>query len=298
MIDTAQFNYYRNVQLWPLANEFNYEEWLNNFDEGGEREIAIKILDFFMFFPDSLINQMFATVIGKCGYYFQRVRGSWSEEQFKTDCWYSFVPGEEVKTTDSGYIFQRKLRDNLYIPESQLLSYEQLQEKLSSDKNLNVILVDDFVGSGHQTYVAWSCEGRKYKDKTLSEWAEANGHCVTYAPLIVNYIGKEFIRTCCRNLELTYIHELTPEFNLFSKDCPCWEGDEVLFQSAMELIARKSRDLKIPFTDGKTVIDVQGYHKQGLAIAFSHGIPDACPPIFYWETKDWKPLMNRVYSRP
>ena len=298
MTDTIQFDYYRNVQLWPLADEFNYEAWLNNFAEGEERDIAIKILDFFMFFPDSLINQMFATVIGKCGYYFQRMRGGWSEEQFKNDCWYSFIPGEEKKTTDSGYLFQRKLRDNLNIPESQLLNYEELQEKLSEEKNLNVVLVDDFVGSGHQTYVAWSHEKRKYKDKTLSEWTEANGHCVTYAPLVVNYIGKDFIKRECKNLYLTYIHELTPEFNLFVKECPCWEGKEDVFKDAMKIIKRKSMDLNIPFTGCTDVIDVQGYRKQGLAVAFSHGIPDACPPIFYWETKDWKPLMNKVYSRP
>ena len=298
MADTTQFDYYRNVQLWPLADEFNYEEWLNNFAEGEERMIAIKILDFFMFFPDSLINQMFATVIGKCGYYFQRMRGGWSEEQFKTDCWYSLIPGEDVKTSDSGHIFHRKLRDNLHIPESKFLDYQQLQEKLSSEQNLNVILVDDFVGSGHQTYVAWSHEKRKYNDKTLSEWAEANGHCVTYAPLVVNYTGKNVIKHECKNLELTYIHELTPEFNLFVKDCPCWGGDINLFKKAMNLIARKSIGLKIPFSGGTNVTDVQGYNKQGLALAFSHGIPDACPPIFYWETKDWKPLINKVYSRP
>ena len=55
--------------------------------------------------------------------------------------------------------------------------------------------------------------------------------------------------------------------------------------------------LNIPFTNGGQVNDVKGYREQGLALAFEHGIPDACPPIFYWETGDWKPLMNRVYSR-
>lgn len=66
----------------------------------------------------------------------------------------------------------------------------------------------------------------------------------------------------------------------------------------MKLIERKSLDLGIPFTGGSDVIDVQGYKQQGLALAFAHGMPDACPPIFYWETSTWKPLMNKVYQRP
>lgn len=65
----------------------------------------------------------------------------------------------------------------------------------------------------------------------------------------------------------------------------------------MNLIFEKSKMLNIPFTNGGQVNDVKGYREQGLALAFEHGIPDACPPIFYWETGDWKPLMNRVYSR-
>ena len=51
---TKQFKYYRDTHLWPLADDFNFEEWLNNFAEGEERDIAIRILDFFMFFPKSV----------------------------------------------------------------------------------------------------------------------------------------------------------------------------------------------------------------------------------------------------
>lgn len=293
---TQQYKYFRDVQLWPLAQDLNYEEWLNNFAEGEERDIAMRILDFFMFFPDNLINQMLATVIGRCGYFFMRRRGGWSNEQFKNDCWYSFIPGEELRPTDSGALFMRKLRDNLGIPENRIISYEKLHEVLKTEKNQNVILVDDFVGSGHQTYVAWSL--RKPLGHTLEEMSALNGHCVTYAPLVVNCIGKEVIDNDCPGLELTCIHTLTKDFNIFLPTCPCWEGDKVLYMKAMHLIEVKSMSLGIPFTGGADVIDVLGYKKQGLALAFAHGMPDACPPIFYWETEKWKPLMNKVYQRP
>lgn len=43
--------------------------------------------------------------------------------------------------------------------------------------------------------------------------------------------------------------------------------------------------------------DEKGFNKQGLAIAFEHGTPDAIPALFYWETEDWTPLINKVYIR-
>ena len=222
-----QFKYYRDVRLWPLADDLNYEQWLNNFADGEEKNIALHILDFFIFFPDSLINQMLATVIGKCGYFFQRRRGSWDDDKFRTDCLYSFIPGEELKPTDSGYLFQRKLRDNLGIPEDRIISYMDLHKTLATTTEQNVILVDDFVGSGHQTYVAWGL--RAPYGKTLSQWAAAKNHCVTYAPLVVNYIGKDAINNVCPDLELTYIHALTKDFNIFQPTCPCWNGDKGLY---------------------------------------------------------------------
>lgn len=292
---TSLFKFYRDVCLWPLSDEFNYDEWLSNFQTNDERDIAIKLLDYFVFIPDRHINQMLATVIGKCGYFFQHQRGEWSIEQFKTDCWYSFIPGEEQSPTDSGYLFNRKLRDNLFIPEDRILNNNAIHKKMETTKQQNFILVDDFVGSGHQTCSAWSSE---VEGKTLSQRAMENGHCVIYAPLIVNYLGKEMIEQDCKNLGLTYIYTLGPERNIFSKQCPCWLGDEDLWKKATDLICRKSMVLGIPFSGGMKVTDVRGYQEQGLAIAFEHGMPDACPPIFYWETDFWKPLVHKVYSRP
>ena len=297
-MDTERYKYYRETQLWPLADDLNYEQWLDNFAEGEEKDIARRILDFFIYIPDKLINQMLATVIGKCGYYFKRQRGAWTDNDFKTNCWYSFVPGEELKPTDSGYVFNRKLRDKLHIPEERIINYSELQEKLAISTNQNVILVDDFVGSGHQTLVAWTLRRYKTTNKSLQETAADNNHCVVYSPLIVNQKGYETIINNCHGLGLVYIHLLNNQYCLFDKDCPCWGGDDSIYQKAIKLIEDKSVALKIPHTGGANPIDFKGYQEQGLAIAFEHGMPDACPPIFYWETANWKPLIKKVYSRP
>lgn len=289
-----RFRYYRETQIWPLAKDLNYEQWLENFSDD-EKDIAKRILDFFIYIPDGFINHMLATVLGKCGHVFKKLLGSWSDDDFKYNCWYSFIPGEEMKPTDSGYLFNRKLRDKILIPEKQILDFQSLYLKLYNEHNLNVILVDDFVGSGNQTIVAWR---HKYPYGSLQDIVKVNNHQVIYAPLIVNKIGYDCIKAYCEDLCLVYIYLLGEDYSLFNKDCPCWNGDFDFFRKGTKLIYEKSKTLGIPSTGGEDVIDLKGYREQGLAIAFEHGIPDACPPFFYWETMYWKPLMNKVYNRP
>lgn len=297
-VTIEKFNYFRYTQTWPLANDLNYEQWLANFAEGDERNIAHRILDYFIYFPDSHINQMLATVIGKCGYFFKQQRGAWSDSDFKNNCWYSFVPGEELRPTDSGYVFNRKLRDIIHIPENRIVDFNTLCSELAMTTNHNVILVDDFVGSGHQTWVAWTQQKFPPANESLQKITKDNNHIVIYAPLIVNEIGYEKIINDCLGLGLTFIYFLDKESSLFDKNCPCWNGDDVLYQKGVELIIEKSSKLGIPSSGGAKVIDVKGYREQGLALAFEHGMPDACPPFFYWENDEWKPLVKKVYSRP
>ena len=59
MIDlTNKFKFYQDIRLWPKNSDFNYEAWLDNFDAGEERNLAQCILDFFIFFPDDIIDQL------------------------------------------------------------------------------------------------------------------------------------------------------------------------------------------------------------------------------------------------
>ena len=212
--EIGRYQYFRETHLWPLAESLNYEQWLANFSNGTEKEIALRILDFFTYIPDCMVNQMLATVIGKCGYYFKRYRGSWDDNDFKKNCLYSFIPGEDLKPTDSGYLFNRKLRDILHIPERQIIAYTALQKSMAQKQNLNIILVDDFVGSGQQTCVAWNMQKDETTQQTLQELALKNNHKIVYAPLIVNHIGQEKIQKDCHGLDLTFIHRLNQSYSL------------------------------------------------------------------------------------
>ena len=83
-------------------------------------------------------------------------------------------------------------------------------------------------------------------------------------------------------------------FNVNSIYC---NGDETVFERFINMMVRIAKELNIPITYGNHVNDFQGFGQQGLALAFNHGIPDACPAFFYWDTATWKPLKKRPYHR-
>lgn len=295
MDELSTYQFYQEMHLWPLTTELNYEQWLNNFNEGEDRNIARQILDFFVFVPDIHVDQMLQTVVGKCGYFFKEKVKAWTHEHFFTDCWYSFIPGEKPSFTDSGYIFTRKLRDVVGIPENHIVGFDNLIASiLKGEPIYNIILVDDFVGSGAQCYEAWNLH--EIEDHTLSDIAKRNDLNIVYAPLIVNDMGRKRIELYCEGLKLEYIHLLKEEYNLFNVNGLCWNGDQILYNKWCALFDKICQQENIPLTNGNNVNDGRGFGEQGLAIAFSHGIPDACPAFFYWSSDTWKPLIKKHYQ--
>lgn len=295
-----RLKFFRETQLLPSAKGFDFENWLDNFQTPKDKEIAVQVLDNFIYIPDELIDQMLRTVVGRCGYYFSKCDPSWKHGSFKDNCWYSFVQGENPDdVTDSGYIFTRKLREVLNIPDERILKFEHLFKKLEDNAAVpqNVILVDDFVGTGAQTDKAWNEHKFGSLNLTLTEHECSSHHRIVYAPLVVNEMGLSRIESSCPNLHLEYIHKLGNEYSLLNVNGLCWKGDYAKYYKFLELLKRVAINEGIPNKDGEHVNDIFGYGKQCLSIAFSHGIPDACSAFFYWETETWKPLKKRPYHR-
>ena len=291
---------FREMLLLPKPKDLDFENWLENFQQQDEKEIAARILKHFIYFSDDLIDQMLRAVVGRCGYYFTQNDPKWNHNSFKNECWYSFVQGENPDdATDSGYIFTRKLREVLNISDSRIIKFEALFKKLEDNTCApqNVILVDDFVGSGAQTDEAWNVHSLGSLNMTLNELQSRFNHRIIYAPLVVNDMGLSRIKRCCYNLHLEYIYHLSSEYNLFNVDGLCWSGDQDLYKRFLIMLSRIAKEQKIPITGGNHVNDMQGFGQQGLTLAFHHGIPDACPAFFYWNTATWKPLKQRPYHR-
>lgn len=296
MRDRAKF--FQNVHVWPLSEHLNYNGWLNNFSDGRERTVAAHILDFFTYYPSRMVDKLLRISIGQAGQLLSTKLSGWEHTDLKHRCLYSFIPGESYSATDSGFLFTRKLRDAAGIPEDRIIRFEQIPQALASSHSPTaIIFVDDFVGSGNQCLTAWTKMKFSAWGKTLQEVAARSDHVFVYASLVANKTGYECIKNNCVGLDLSVVHILGSEYNMFSKDCICWGGDNDFFREGVQLILDKSKALGIPFSNGNDVRDVRGYREQGLALAFEHGAPDAIPSFFYWCQNGWTPLIQKRYER-
>ncbi len=296
ILKRAQF--FQTVHVWPLSDELNYEGWLGNFKGESEVKLASLMLDFFSYYPRKMINHMLINSIQNAGHKLLNEIPGWKHSDFNTRCIYSFVPGENQNVSDSGYLFTRLLREVLEIPEDRLVDYKALPHELDKLRlPTPVVFVDDFIGSGSQCYKAWNINTNPHNMKTLRQIANDYGHIFIYAPLVVNHTGYKVITDNCPALGLAPTHILGPEYNLFDPSCYCWNGNNDLYKSGVDLILSKSLDLGIPFTNGRCTYDAKGFGEQGLALKFEHGAPDATIPLFYWCHENWTPLFNKTYQR-
>lgn len=290
--------FFQSVQVWPRTQILNYTGWINNFKTEEDKKIACQILDFFIYFSTDMVDNLFNSSIEKAGSELSKIFTDWKHSDFFDRCIYSYIPGENPNISDSGYEFVRKLKEVLGIPEDRFIEYNQIAETLDSIKKPTpVILVDDFIGSGAQCFKAWNRNRNDYNNKTLKEISEEDGHVFVYAPLIVNHIGYDRITKDCPSLILAPTHILGPEYNLFNRECICWNGDLDNYNAGVALILRKSKELGIPSTNGIDTQDVMGFKKQGLAIMFEKFAPDAVPAFFYWCHDSWTPLFSKYYER-
>lgn len=69
---TEQLKTFRELLLLPKPKELDFENWLENFSNQDEKELASHILKQFIYFSDDIIDQMLRVVVGRCGYFFMK----------------------------------------------------------------------------------------------------------------------------------------------------------------------------------------------------------------------------------
>jgi hypothetical protein len=292
---TDRLSFFQTVQLLPLTHELNFQGWLKNFEKGEDRYIASLIADFFIYYPDFLVDNLMESAMQNIGYELSKRLSYWHHNFLYDKCYYSYIPGEVPEKSDSGILFTRKLKD-MGVPPNRVIDFDKIYETLLSESFLTpIIFIDDFVGSGQQCHSAWN-KNRKNQGKTLNEIQKEIGNLFIFAPLVANEIGEEAIGENCPNLIFSPVHTLGNEYNLFHKSCYCWKGDDRLYEKGVELIETYSKKLGITDNKGSHTEDVRGYYNQGLAIKFKSGAPDAVPAFFYWEKKGWTKLFTKLYD--
>lgn len=287
--------YFVDVQVWPLPTELNTDAWLGNFTEE-DLPYAALLLDSFLYLPPRMVDALFLSAIQGVSQqfadrHFAAARDRWTA--LLNNAIFCAVTGEEPNPTDSGYLFARKLRQVVGVPEERVAEPATCIEILEQGLARAVFFIDDFVGSGNQFLTLWRREygngtSRMSFERLAKKRPELRMH---YCPLIATADGARTLQDECGHLVLHPAHILDPRSGPLHSQSSAFP--EELRDAAQTMIKRVSLALGIPDTDGRDPEDWQGYRKQGCALAFAHGIPDATLPIFYWE-KNWKPLLRRT----
>ena len=274
-----------NVRVWPLKSALNPRRWLRNF-ENHEREVAVHLLDQFMYFSEELLDAAFFAG-------FQRLSVSMLDPQHPLGLnlqWENFlssvlvtpVLGEQDNIADSGRVFGRKARQVLGLSEDHLLEpHKAVPMAKSSGRPL--VFVDDFVGTGQQMIKTW---------ETLDlDAVVTSGVPIFYAPALATTYGLQAILERCKGVYLSPGQLIPTEYSATAKNSMLWPAGKA--EEWLDIVRLASMRAGIPDTNGDSVDDWQGFHKLGLALAMHGSVPDATLALFRWEGNGWNPLIKR-----
>ncbi|MEJ1177178.1 hypothetical protein WA845_23290 [Agrobacterium sp. CMT1] len=288
-------DHFRDFSVWPRQQDFNVESWLQNFDNS-EMYIAKRLLSSFTYFNKPMTGALMRHSIQKF------LSAAWDRGGFPEppaalntgDVCFVKCEGEDPRATDSGNLFARKLRDELRIPDKNIMA--PLEALRTAGLFRHFVFVDDFVGSGNQ-FLDTLC--RKHSSvkpyESFSALLADNKHTVSYCPCVAtSYAQYTRIAPVFPQVSLYPAHVLVPDHNATSSSSRVWHGMETSeAQAAIDVLRAISERAGYDKDDGGQ--DAwHGFHKLGLTLGFEHGIPDASLPIFFSERNGWRPLMRRA----
>jgi len=225
---SSKCSYFTDVQLWPISTHLDPEGWLTNFVDS-EMEHAVHLLSGFLFYSNALVSELFRSAFQRLSRSitdpaqpYVRTEAVW--KSFRQNVLITYVTGEQPNPTDSGLLFARRARQDLEIPQSQIMAPELVLERLISHGPRPVVFVDDFVGTGEQFVATWHREYSLSKGREVSFAAYSNmrGSSFYYCPVICTTKGRDTILNNCNRLNLRPAHELGEEYSVFDERSLFW----------------------------------------------------------------------------
>lgn len=284
-------------QLWPFGGTVDPNGWLSNFTLAEEKH-ALHLLNSFVLFSERLTDQMLVSGFQDISNRMRRPEETGDSLALRWRCLcdemiVTHVDGDDQSPAESGPTISRRFRQALNLPKARVMAPSLALQHLNNGRNKPLIFVDDLAGTGVQFEAMWS---RSYPlgaglNISFRELAESRPDLVVYyCPAIATEEGVKNIEAKCSPVVVNPGNLLTRHHNVLAADSILWPIE--MKESGPEFVREASERAKIPDQLGKRS-DWRGFHQLGLAIAFSHGIPDSTLPIFWWSEHGWKPLMRR-----
>ncbi len=286
-------DYFASIGVWPLKSVLDPEPWLSNFRRD-ELNHALYLLNSFLYFSNTLVDEIFCGAIRTLSRLLMTqddtrdsLKAKWGT--FIDSAIITYITGEVPSPVDSGQQFARKAR-TMGIDEERIKTPEEVCFILGNKANAPIIIVDDFIGSGHQFFETWD---RRYgvKRQSLREVGSINSN-IYLCPAFCTEFALDELKAECPRLTVNPGHLIPKNYSALADDSVVWPSS--LRSTAAVFIQSASNRAGIPDTGGSTPEDWRGFAKLGLTIAFEGSIPDATLPLFYWEHNGWHPLLKRT----
>jgi hypothetical protein len=289
-------NSFVDFQLWPIRSELDPEGWLGNFTEA-EQAHALHLLNAFIYFSHDLTRDIFlssfqsiSSSLRERNHDFVPVRDSW--RNFCDNLVVTYITGEVPSPTDSGYIFARMARQFLGISQNRIFEPKEALRLLVEGQKRPVLFVDDFVGTGQQFVATWErlYDVGQTAHSSFKLFAASQGGQFFSCPVLSTAHGAAEISRSCPQVKTIPGNILDPKYSALHPNSVVWPDS--LRATGAAFIREASRRAGIPDKNGG-VDDWRGFNKQGLCVGFSHSIPDATLPLFYWNQNAWIPLRRK-----
>lgn len=263
-----------SARLKNLASPLDILKWLNNFQDDEIKyaiEIASNLTVFSTYEIEEIINSSLDNIYPKLD---------------KNEILIIHPVGNFGKSGSMvTYFFQkthyfRKNKNKVKMLPS-LVNYEYEEDKI-----YNLVLLDDFVGSGNTV--------SKYLDDSIKPIRDQFKD--------INFIGIAAMKLGYQKLKKQFKNIEIPDSNIFKK---AFSSDASYFGYRKY---RKHRELsykygelltsptKIRSDNSKKFGAALGYENSQALVAFSHGSPNNTLPIIWANKNDWFPLIPRFFS--
>lgn len=283
-----------DLHAWP-PSKIDVHGWLQNFD-ASERTYASHMLGHFMFFSDEIVDALFLSAFQSLSNRFRshwcnRITANRSWNEFLSKAIITIVQGEAPNPTDSGFLFARKARQVLGVPEDQIFSPDEALKAAADGFDGPIIFVDDFVGSGEQFLSTWKVkrEISGHGSMAFQDLPRKQDQMIAYCNAILTDFGRTRISLVCPSLLLASGNVIPDTYSWTSESSLLWPENERA--TGIDFIRRTSKRIGL-IDDNGGQQDWRGFHKLGLGIAFEHSTPDATLPLFHW-ADNWCPLVRR-----
>lgn len=277
----------KKAGLWPNESRMRPRAWLENFDDE-DRSTAAYLLSKFTYYNNDLTERLLKASYQSIGDELPKKESNSGGKLIDALESAIFVPvsGEKPNPTDSGYLFCRKARQILRIPEERIKNLNESIEHAA--KGNTVIFLDDFIGSGDQFLKSW---GRIHNSHSLKSLIEKNYFEAIYITLISTDYGLNEIKRNAPKVSICCPHilckEATVNHILEKYDSTSQKVEDLLEKYYPRLKPKDDYMYTTPYLK-------YGYKERGLMLGFDHSIPDATLPIFWSPGDNWEPLIERT----